>query len=772
MKPTCSFAPNFNIVLAHQLPIVQKPITHRHQWSANLSTLFKGKRVALQVKGTFTVQQIFDDILGCNKKLVCFFKNVVVENVVVDGSHRPMKLMIDLTRFKMQSFENILKGTLLGSSNQDVLATPFYATRSLEPPRNASIPTPLAQQVEAKLDDSNIVIRELDDEWDWVDVEEGLEPWNIVELTENGSFESSQRNKFSLRENEWDLTSYIPSLFDGDEELLDNSAIGFKEGKIVSLEALSKNEKLQVPAVFFHLLGETYGYPYIAHVINLRYNIAQRHVLTLGDVKRILVGVAANVTISNLQLLFNTIQDKEAHQLPMHCSNYLKKHYPDEYRSLKESECFQDLDAKLLGCLLSAFRTVPVDEKTRRPILSLISNNPPKMEHGFPMVHDFKMLELLEQWKQLRLDLDQYPLAISEYVGKSLAYCELNYGMIVVLPDQENRATYYQVYSRLQRRKDGVIAYLITPINRKKGEEKNIHLVFRGTNPNPKGLDSGASILRDTSSSGIGKQTFDAREREILKMVQDYLKETDHHRTELTISGHSLGGVDTQRAVVAVLERLSRSEPDHVLRKLSKLTFITHNSPRGEPELNKRLRSAVETINQKEIPIQVNQRHVRFFDEAYEDTIQNFGNILVGADFDGSSGKKEVFAKAPFYHRQLINVVLEANEGFFPGFSKRHCTRIWNQAQRQCGWKIETLDGINEKDRLIIEKVLTKGYHWNSSEMSSMGYCAHLVNWYAFPLFFGLPRYALHAAVHTLHGVGLMGHRITQPPNDPIRGET
>jgi len=135
--------------------------------------------------------------------------------------------------------------------------------------------------------------------------------------------------------------------------------------------------------------------------------------------------------------------------------------------------------------------------------------------------------------------------------------------MVFVLPNDEKKATSYQVYDSFNE--NGVVPSVTIPIYPRHTTERDIvHLVFRGTY-------SAQQLLRDTDFRGIGKSTFDGKSEKIIETVKGALIDLGEGFVDFYISGYSLGGCDTQRALVIILIAIVASSSGSPLRNIKRL---------------------------------------------------------------------------------------------------------------------------------------------------------------------------------------------------------
>lgn len=588
---------------------------------------------------------------------------------------------------------------------------------------------------------------------------------------------SKERKELGLEKKHCNIVSYIyhhmsDLVTEGENDakkIQDSDAIAFKGGRIVKAESEADAKKSY--REFFHILKESFG-TLLARRVFGRYRLNKKDTVALSDLKKAMVGVASNVLECDLKSLFDHIKADMPGKLNSYrAGDYLYQMDQDLYMQIKLKETFNDLSTEEINFLHSAFRTVPVLNTAFS--VSDVLGHLKKGANGaeFLFNHDLDALTLMESWNQL--DLKNPDLALGEYAGKSLAYLELKPGQILPMPivkeGVEEAPVLYKVAQSLVRKNDAVIAHILAPLNNNQAilpaedgkKKEDVFLVFRGTLPDSGATAGGMSLYRDFHYDGIGRKSYDLREKEIQEMTEDYLKGTASDEVTLRISGHSLGACDTQRGLVSILEKIAASEEGSPWRKVKNVVVTTFNAPKVNQSVNHRMKEAVKKINGKGIDVNIDLKHVRFFDKSYEDTIQKFGDILLGADYHGGTGE-EVFKNAPNVKRAIINMHMDDDQGFAAGFLVRHGYRPFNKALCQVPYEMKirstdaTVSADPEKDRVDMEKEMAGTYYWNDNEMGTFGKIIGNVVWYT--TWFGLrqPKKVVQAAlVNAPHSVGL-----------------
>lgn len=177
----------------------------------------------------------------------------------------------------------------------------------------------------------------------------------------------------------------------------------------------------------------------------------------------------------------------------------------------------------------------------------------------------------------------EFSFASPEQIARAVAYAHplsIKEGMVIsVFRKELSETVFYKLEKRLNS-KDGLHAYLFTPIGR---NDLPAQLVFRGTNDGP-------SLLRDCETSGVGKETFDKHSMEIKKMVLDYAKES--HNSKIEIVGHSLGGADAQRATELLLDEYVNNN-ERVIENIKLFAFC---SPKLDLTTSNRWEKNIKTL--------------------------------------------------------------------------------------------------------------------------------------------------------------------------------
>jgi len=419
---------------------------------------------------------------------------------------------------------------------------------------------------EIKMDGSYVFVESMNEE-------------NLLELTRRELNFKGQAN----------LIPYLHDAFEGNQILKDNQPITFdlENGKILS------KEDVMAARIFCQLLRETYGFNAAERVIQL-YKLGELQSLTFLDVKKAMVGLAANVKVSDLKALFDDLKKEKPSRL-------MALLIPEnEKKIICEFESFDRIPPhhEALHLLLKAFRTLPIPDPSqesafRTPVFNILAEEK-KESQDFrefdQYIHDLKVLSdsalpfAVEQ-RGIKTKLpESLGLETAEHFAKNIGYRELNPGNIAVQFGNE----LFELVDEIEQNGDAVFCRLYAPINAKAGKEADplhVHLVMRGTQTTPSSQASGASLARDVEVSGVGKASFNLRANDMKKMLTDYLEQIPEKcPVALSLDGHSLGACDAMRLAV-VIAQLFKERPD-LAAKVVKVYVNPQNSPSLDPATN------------------------------------------------------------------------------------------------------------------------------------------------------------------------------------------
>lgn len=531
---------------------------------------------------------------------------------------------------------------------------------------------------------------------------------NVKELEER-LCHSERKQEFK---GSYNLVGQFYSLINASsEEIGDETVLTFdSDGKLCTQEECPDGMSPEsTVGTFFQMIKETYGPVLGKRIINRYFRNSSARVtlteVTYKDLKRAFIGAAANVRRSDLKKLFQQIHKDFKTNLPIRCGELLSDTMID---SIKQRDEFDELSSEQIAILKSAYSILPGKGGQFQSTLGLLFEGANIEESSTtfdPLAHD--LVTLLDLGDIKLIDKQTMKHSLSEHIGKKIVYRELQRGMIIPLLNKSGEECQYYVNDHLEHKGDAVIANLITPVNQENHfststAEKDIFLTFRGTHPDPAGKDAGASIHRDVDSSGVGRKDFNERSEEILQMLEYYLIHSDDTLISLNISGHSLGGCDTQRALLLISKKISESAPNSPWRKIKHIDVNTHNSPRLEDDTATEFVNVIKELDRmaedEELDLGIDLTHIRIFDKDSEDFIQTLWYKLLGAEIRDSKIFKKKIIKVQF--NQSLSAGGKHSAKAFMTTSASHT---------------KTIIDDNTADDLL-QKELCQRYYWKDDE--------------------------------------------------------
>lgn len=117
----------------------------------------------------------------------------------------------------------------------------------------------------------------------------------------------------------------------------------------------------------------------------------------------------------------------------------------------------------------------------------------------------------------------------------------------------------------------GLNIFVLAPIDTPPGMKKEIKVLFTGTQDK-------AGVMRDLEEGAPGSQSFEASQDLIITAIADAaknLKLEDGEHYQLSLRGHSLGGADTQHAMLAITNRMAQDleKQKETIKKLKESSY-------------------------------------------------------------------------------------------------------------------------------------------------------------------------------------------------------
>lgn len=273
------------------------------------------------------------------------------------------------------------------------------------------------------------------------------------------------------------------------------------------------------------------------------------------DLEHLFTTIGCNLTISDLNHLLEKL-----------------------YKSM-DSPSFRDKKA-----LLDFIYTYPIQEDD-----ALSNTEIANSEYEY-YIH--KITKSAYQKQELLEETHLLAFAAPEQLARIVAYASLDLKELIVpipLFREQQHIVYYQLSNYIKEK--GLCCYLFTPL----GGQFPAHLVFRGT-------DDKESLCRDLLDlKGIGKTVFDEYAPKIAEMINSYCKSTAN--PVLEISGHSLGGVDAQRATILCASLVS--QPESPASRLSHISCFAFCSPKLDRVTLKSWEQEIDRLKQHQHPPQI-----------------------------------------------------------------------------------------------------------------------------------------------------------------------
>ncbi len=478
--------------------------------------------------------------------------------------------------------------------------------------------------------------------------------------------------------------------------LQDSTPIAFTEDGIVPLDIEKSQSTIHPSQILQVILQKTYGERLAQEALDY-YGISQNAPLTLHDLKSLVISIGVRVTREDLELVFNDCKRNGAPELL--CSRILNS---NERARLQKAHSFDDLQYEDIALLLTTFRRLVSSDHIIDSFSACFSYGFP--QKGTKLYEDSRLFTRFENFtlpdfKHLNPALTS--LAISEYLSQELAYALPKKGMIFPCIDENKKPTFYEVCANRGQKKETVVTFISRPLITQGYDASNpipLNLTFRGTNNIQCWYDN-------MDSDGIGHTAFHDKKDELIAMIDDALQEQTTP-TCLRISGHSLGGVLSQRMTVAVAEKIDSIEESSVWNQIQVVKITGHHSPHlendqefGNIPTNDIFKNVLKSLENKKHKLTIEANYHCYHDQnGTQDIVQWFGDVYLGAQIESPLLKTHVF-KA----KQQINKWLNTLQ-FHNGKSMNH----------QEHFVTYPIDH-DEKD-----KMLANNFHWSQEEATRL----------------------------------------------------
>jgi hypothetical protein len=369
-------------------------------------------------------------------------------------------------------------------------------------------------------------------------------------------------------------------------------------------------------------LIEIYGYRLAISALR-RFRLEEKEVFTILDLKKALMGIGADIQISDLKRVFSAIKNSSAE---MSCKSSLTQAQIAELSKVNE---FQNLTPHQIATLLKAIRLIPNGDQRVKIRDACHWDRSYPIRSGFdPFVHDlwvndsFAIFEnpYPEEYKQC---------SVSAYFAKDLPVLEPSTGAVFSALDKGGNLSYFEVQGRFVQ--DGLVATLSSEVNVPSEKRVSVHLSFRGTGTDPRHIQAFASVIRNLDHTGIGRSTFLKHRESLGNCLLGLLEKLPSQEVDLVLDGCSLGGVDAQRMCSFIAEKIA-NEPQK-WGKIKSITLSPHNSPRAEHShsyhLNREFQNALDRIN-RDHPIRFHLNFYLYRNQNQGDVVQMCGSAFLG----------------------------------------------------------------------------------------------------------------------------------------------
>ena len=307
---------------------------------------------------------------------------------------------------------------------------------------------------------------------------------------------------------------------------------------------------------FFHAASELFGKELIERVCSWK-KVSLPEILKKNDLLHALAIIGHGVTIQDLAQLLVRINKGEV-----------------SLKLSKKTEDFSQLPVQDRKRLMDFFRNplqhlFPNEEKILWEELEA-SDHPIDSKRLAYTKYEYFVHKLAQEASTLTdAEKKLLPFAASEQMAKFVGYAKpdtICKDMVIPIFTTKCGIVYYKLEDHINKK--GLHCYLFTPLNT--DLTLPAQLVFRGT-------DGIESVERDIlDSKGIGKTVFNEVEEEIAKMLNSYCASTAN--PSLEISGHSLGGIDAQRATVLCVKLFN--DDSKPISRLSRISCSAFCSPK------------------------------------------------------------------------------------------------------------------------------------------------------------------------------------------------
>lgn len=336
----------------------------------------------------------------------------------------------------------------------------------------------------------------------------------------------------------------------------------------------------------------------------------------------------------------------------------------------------------------------------------------PDMKFRAQLQHDQKLLYILNDYKDFDPGKEPGKIPVeslrkysyTEFLTRHLCYAlfdgpktQFPDGLLFPMIDKDNKVVLMEA-SKVVAGK-GLYAALVKPAFIEDDQkEAPVELIFRGTYCRD-------SLLRDINPAervlslffeGPGRASFEAKQDEIVKKVLEALKELIKKHPELKVKfevlGHSLGASDAQRALEYLAHVLAKKGENTV----SEMNLFAFNSPNVESDIAKRFIDSVEKLK---IPF-----NMHYFD-VHHDLVQEFGTKRIGYCGSKKACPDNLSTTVVKFNRNL----LERIEAFAKNLFSQAKYLFYKEFEAHCeySFKLHDKDDAAKYNTTFIQNIYT-----------------------------------------------------------------
>jgi hypothetical protein len=370
-------------------------------------------------------------------------------------------------------------------------------------------------------------------------------------------------------------------------------------------------------------LSKIFGDKATQNIINM-YEVESSHFISSTDLKAVIIGIVANMTLEDLQAVCNS-ENKNLWILA------------------KQQKALLEIKRSPSADFLNYLRQVSLFSKEETAQLKV--NKPPYLTQLKKDQYFLKNCLRIDHFNHHPTHVkaaDLKHFAYAEYLARNIAYglypsdeyASFREGTLVPVPS-ENGQTFLMQAHTLQNKR-GLYGIVLIPANLDSQNSSHpipVKILFRGSrnyaawNRNLNPLDK----LKWREQEGPGARSFEANRPILLNNLERILQKLPKDSpVKFEILGHSLGACDGERMCQALASKILRARYQHpqpkdaVFHKLNvqEINFFGFNTPGIEENIN-------ESFMQSATQLPDIKFQLRYF-KAHHDPVQTVAKFLLG----------------------------------------------------------------------------------------------------------------------------------------------